>query len=139
MSLTLSTARERVSVHLNDVSQLIWTDLMLDTALRNALQAIGRVIGETLTLSGLDGASTTTLPEDDEHALVTGAVAYALTFRASGRFEDVRTEDDLSKAFADWAGAHMARFQTMLIRIKWHGHQTAPQSPYAGWEWEEST
>jgi hypothetical protein len=137
MSLTLSTAKERVGVHLNDVARLIWLEGMLETAIRNALQAIGRVLGESLTLSGLDGAGETTLPEDDEHILVTGAVAYALTFRASGRFEDARTKDDLPKAFGDWASAHMARFQTMLVQVKWDGHQKAAHPPYAGWEWEE--
>ena len=139
MSLILTTAKERVSVHLNDVARLIWSETMLETAIRDALQAIGRVTGETLTISGLDGAAETTLPEDNEHILVTGAVAYALTFRASGRFEDARTKDDLPEAFGDWASAHMARFQAMLIQVKWQKHQTAPQSPYAGWEWEERT
>ncbi len=70
MSLTLRPAKERVGVHLNDVARLIWSETMLETALREALQAIGRVLGEPLTLSGLDGASETTLPEDVEHILV---------------------------------------------------------------------
>ncbi len=139
MSLTLSTAKERVGVHLNDVARLIWSETMLETALREALQAIGRVLGEPLTLSGLDGASETTLPEDVEHILVSGAVAYALAFRASGRFEDARATENLPKALGDWATAHMARFQAMLVRVKWQGHQTAAQPPYAGWEWEERT
>ena len=139
MSLTLTTARERVSVHLNDTGQLIWSETMLDTALREALQAIGRVLGETLTLSGLDGAGETSLPDDAEHILITGAVAYALTFRASGRFEDARAAETLPKALGNWASAHMARFQAMLAQVKWQGHQTASQSPYAGWEWEERT
>ena len=137
MSLTLSTAKERVSVHLNDVARLIWSEVMLETAIREALQAVGRVVGETLTLSGLDGAGETLLPEDSEHILVTGAVAYALTFRANGRFEDARDADALPNAFGDWAGAHMARFQAMLVQVKWHGHQKAAHPPYTGWEWEE--
>jgi len=137
MSLTLSTAKERVGVHLNDTGRLIWSETMLETALREALQAVGRALGEPLTLSGLDGASETTLPEDVEHILVTGAVAYALTFRASGRFEDARAAESLPQALGDWASAHMARFQAMLVQVKWQGHQTAAQPPYAGWEWEE--
>ena len=137
MSLTLSTAKARVGVHLNDTGRLIWSETMLETAIREALQAVGRVLGESLTLSGLDGASATSLPDDVEPILVTGAVAYALTFRASGRFEDARTAESLPKSFSDWAGAHVARFQAMLAQVKWQGHQTASQSPYAGWEWEE--
>ena len=72
MSLTLTTAKARVGVHLNDTGQLIWSETMLETALREALQAIGRVLGETLTLSGLDGAGETSLPDDVEHILITG-------------------------------------------------------------------
>ncbi|MBG0785563.1 MAG: hypothetical protein H0S79_10720 [Anaerolineaceae bacterium] len=139
MSLTLSVAKARVSVHLNDTGQLIWSETMLETALREALQAVGRVLGEPLTLDGLDGAGETILPEDVEHILVIGAVTYALTFRASGRFEDARAAENLPEALGNWAGTHMARFQAMLAQVKRQGHQTAGQPPYAGWEWEEKT
>jgi hypothetical protein len=139
MSLTLTTAKARVGVHLNDTGRLIWSETMLETALREALQAIGRALGEALTLSGLDEAGETTLPEDVEHILVTGAVAYALTFRASGRFEDARAAENLPDALGNWAGAHMARFQAMLAQVKQQGHQTTGQPPYAGWEWEEES
>lgn len=136
--MTFETVKERVRCHLNDTASLIWTDAMLEEAVRSALQALSRVIDESFTLSGLDGAVETTLPEEDEHALVTGAVAYALTFRASGRFEDAALKGDLPAALMDWASAHMARFQAMLAQIKVRSHQESADVPYSEWEWEES-
>lgn len=134
MTMDYLTVKERVSCHLNDTSSLIWTDAMLESALRSALRALSRVYGETLTLAGLDGAEETTLPEEDEHVLIIGAVAYALTFRASGRFEDAVPDQELPEALADWATAHMARFQTLLAGIKVRTHQVSDQVPYSRWE-----
>jgi len=131
------TVSERVSCHLNDTGSLIWTDEMLETAIRSALQALSRVYGEILTLDGLDEAEETTLPEGDEHVLVTGAVAYALTLRASGRFEDAIPAQEAPESLADWATAHMARFQTMLAGVKVGSHQDSDQVPYSAWEWDE--
>ncbi len=137
MSLTLTMIEERVSCHLNDTGNLIWSEPMLETAIRSALLAIGRVLDDTLALAGLDGALETTLDEDDIQVLVVGAVAYALTFRASGRFEDARARAELPEKLADWATAHMARFQTMLAVIKRRTHQEAETAPYDQWAWEE--
>lgn len=137
MILTLALISERVSVHLNDASRLIWSEPMLTTAIRSALLAVGRVVGTPLTLSGLDGATETTLGEEDVQVLVSGAVAYALTLRASGRFEDARAQEDLPDALGSWASAHMARFQTMLAEVKVRWMQTAAEPPYSAWRWEE--
>jgi len=135
--MTFDIIKERVRCHLNDMGGLIWTDGMLEAAVRSALRAISRVYDEDFTLSGLDGALETTLPDEDEHALVTGAVAYALTFRASGRFEDAAQDQNLPSALANWASAHMARFQTLLAQCRRRTHQTSPDPPYSQWEWQE--
>jgi len=135
--MTFDIIKERVRCHLNDMGGLIWTDGMLEAAVRSALRAISRVYDEDFTLSGLDGALESTLPDEDEHALVTGAVAYALTFRASGRFEDAAQDQDLPSALANWASAHMARFQTLLAQSRGRSHQISPDPPYSQWEWQE--
>jgi hypothetical protein len=137
MTMTFDTIKERVRCHLNDTAGLIWTDAMLETAVRSALLALSRIYEEAFTLEGLDGALETTLPAEDEHALVTGAVAYALTFRASGRFEDASLNQELPAALADWGSAHMARFQTMLAGIRTREQQRSTEVPYSEWEWEE--
>jgi hypothetical protein len=129
--------KERVRCHLNDTAGLIWTDAMLGTAVRSAILALSQIYEEAFTLEGLDGALETTLPVEDEHALVTGAVAYALTFRASGRFEDASLNQELPTALADWASAHMARFQALLGEIRAREQQRSTEAPYSQWEWEE--
>jgi hypothetical protein len=135
--MNFETIQERVRCHLNDTAGLIWTDVMLATAVRSALQALSGIYEKAFTLEGLDGALETTLPMEDEHALVTGAVAYALTFRASGRFEDASLSQELPTALGDWASAHMARFQMMLASIRAREQQRSTEVPYSQWEWEE--
>ena len=137
MTATLSTLRDLVELHLSDVGNLIFSTEMLDEAIRSALSDLSEIYGSALTLAGLDGAEETTLPEEDEHVLIVGAVAYALTFRASGRFEDAVPDQTLPDAMADWATAHMARFKTMLAGVKERTHQEADQVPYSEWEWDE--
>lgn len=137
MSLTLTSIKPRVSAHLNDTGKLIWSAALLESAIRSSLLAIGRVLGESLRLEGLDGAVETTLADDHQHILVVGAVAYGLTLRATGRFDDARAREDLPDALASWASAHMARFRVMLGEVKAETHQKAETAPYDSWDWEE--
>lgn len=137
MSLTLTDIKTKVSAHLNDTGKLIWSDALLEAAIRSSLLAIGRILDEPLTLEGLDGAAATSLVDDHQHVLVVGAVAYALTLRATGRFDDARAKEDLPDALAAWASAHMARFQVMLGEVKASSHQKAATVPYDHWDWEE--
>lgn len=137
MTLDLATVCTRVSHHLDDTARLIWSDAMLEAAVRESLDAIGRVLGESLALAGLDGAAETTLPADQQQLLVVGAVAHALSFRASGRFEDARARETLPEALAEWASDHMARFETLLAQARLAAHQQAATPPYGEWEWEE--
>lgn len=139
MSLTLTDIKTQVSGQLNDAGKLIWTDALLETAIRSALQAIGRVQGGALTLTELDGAAETTLAEGHQPVLVLGAVAHALNLRVTGRFEDARASEDLPDGLADWAEKQMARFERLLGEVRAQAHQTAEGAPYAPWDWEEAT
>ncbi|MCB2210187.1 hypothetical protein KQH62_04775 [bacterium] len=138
MTLDLTSVRTAVSQRLDDANRLIWSDVMLDAAVRDSLGAIGRALGDRLTLSGLDEAEETTLPADHQQLLVVGAVAYALTFRVSGRFEDAGARDTPPAALADWAEAQMAHFLALLRQTKRDAHQQAGSAPYGEWEWEDA-
>jgi hypothetical protein len=139
MTLDLTAVRTEVSQHLDDTGRLIWSDVMLDAAVRDSLGSIGRVMGEELTLSGLDDAEETTLPAGHQLLLVAGAVAYALSFRVSGRLEDARAREALPAALADWASEQMGRFESLLQQAKTDAHQQAKSPPYGEWEWEDET
>ena len=135
--MNLTEIRTEVSLHLNDPSQLIWTETLLDAAIRAALEALGRALGGAFALEGLDGALETTLDGSHRQVLVAGAVAYALALRVSGRFEDARAGEDLPDRRADWAGIQMARFEKLLGQVRVQSHQTAETAPYDPWDWEE--
>lgn len=137
MSLTLAIVKDRVALHLDDAAHLVWSDAMLESAARTALADISSVSGETLTLSGLDGAAETSLPPEDDPVLVAGAVAYALSFRVAGRFEDARAHEGLPAALSVFAAQSMARFQSLLAGVKSRRHHTSPDVPYTEWPWEE--
>jgi hypothetical protein len=137
MSMTLAEVRAQVSVHLNDTGKLIWTDTLLDSSIRCALQALGHALGEVLNLEDLDGAVETTLAEEYQQALVIGAVAHALNLRVTGKFEDARAGEAPMGELADWAERQMARFERLLVGIRLQSHQTAVGGPYEAWEWEE--
>jgi hypothetical protein len=138
MPLTLTDTRTLVATRLSDPNNLIYSLETIDESIRSALSDISRVSGAVLTLSGLDEAAETTLPEQDEHALIAGAVAYALTFHASGRFDDAVPHPDLPDGLAGWAEEQMKHFQTLLTGIKARIHQTSSDVPYSPWEWDET-
>ncbi len=138
MPLTLTDLRTHIAARLSDPSNLIYSLTLLDESIRAALYDISRVSGAVLTLSGLDEAAETTLPPEDEHALIAGAVAYALTFHSSGRFDDAVPNQNLPDDLAGWAEQQMKHFQTLLAGIKARIHQNSSEVPYSQWEWDES-
>jgi hypothetical protein len=138
MPLTLTDIRTHLATRLSDPSNLIYSLNLLDESIRSALADISRVSGAALTLTDLDGALETTLPPEDEHALITGAVAYALIYHASGRFDDAVPDQDLPIEISEWAEKQMSHFLSLLSGIKKRIHQTSEDIPYSQWDWDES-
>ncbi len=150
MSFTLTLARTAVKEHLVDHNNLTWSNNAIDEALRSALREISRICGQSLTLEGLDGAAATTLDPLDDQILVDGAVAYALTQRASRRFEEASPEKELPPDFAAYATARMQVFHSQLTILDLRVRAAAAQqrledlqkstdTPYDQWEWDEGS
>ena len=118
MALTLATAKTSIEIHLHDVSNLIFSETTLEEAIRSALRALNRIRDDTLTISGLDGAASTTVTTTDEQAIIEGGVAYALTFRAVGLFDEPTPEEDLPEEFADLAQKRMNAFLSLLTSLE---------------------
>ena len=118
MALTLATAKTSIEIHLYDVSNLIFSETTLEEAIRSALRALNRIRDDTLTISGLDGAASTTVTTTDEQAIIEGGVAYALTFRAVGLFDEPTPEEDLPEEFADLAQKRMNAFLSLLTSLE---------------------
>ena len=118
MSLTLATAKTSIEIHLQDISNLVFSETTLEEAIRSALRALNRIRDATLTISGLDGAVSTTVTATDEQAIIEGGVAYALTFRAVGLFDEPTPDQDLPEEYADLARKRMNDFLSLLTSLE---------------------
>jgi len=118
MSLTLASAKTSIEIHLQDISNLIFSDITIEEAIRSALRALNRIRDDTLTISGLDGAASTTVTTTDEQAIIEGGVAYALTFRAVGLFDEPTPDEDLPEEFSDLAQKRMNSFLSLLTSLE---------------------
>ena len=118
MSLTLATAKTSIEIHLQDISNLIYSETTLEEAIRSALRALNRIRDDTLTISGLDGASSTTVTTTDEQAIIEGGVAYAMNYRAVGLFDEPTPDEDLPEEFSDLAQKRMNDFLSLLTALE---------------------
>ncbi len=139
MSVTLSSVKAQLEEYLSDKSNLVWSSTTLEEALRTSLAALSNVYGEALTLSGLDGASSTTFDDVDTHVLVSGGAAFAVRFRVMGRFEEASPENLQPEEMAKWAVETMNKFQSDLTLVRMRRFQQSVDHPYSAWNWEEGT
>ena len=118
MALILTTTKTSVEIHLQDISNLIFSDTSIEEAIRSALRAMSRVYETALTLNGLDGAVSNNFDETDNQVLIDGAVAYSLVFRAIHRFDEATSETDLPPDFSSLAQARMNDFYALLTQVE---------------------
>ena len=97
MTITLTSVRDQVETRLQETANLIFSTDTIDEALRGSLYELSSSYGAAQTLSGLDGASSTTFEDQDLNTLILGAVAYALRFRLVGKFEEASPIHHLTK------------------------------------------
>ena len=84
------------------------------------------------TLNGLDGAGTTTLPDEHISLIVTGAAAQAALIYAQSIGATVNVDGWTPRRFNDWAEIKYAEFKTGLARIAArHAAQKAGIAPIA--------
>jgi len=137
LSATLSTARDQVEIRLQETANLIFSTDSIDEALRASLAEFSGPYGSTQTLSGLDGASSTSFEDQDLNTLIIGAVAYVLRFRLVGKFEEASPIREHPEDLAKWATEFMNEFPSQLITIRLRFFQNADDSPFSQWEWDE--
>ncbi len=137
MAITLTTIRAQVETQLMDVANLTWSDDTINEAIRQALADLSRIYGELQTLDLLDGATETTFDDLDQQPLVLGAVAYSLTYRVIGRFEEATPEPKLAAQLADFAQSLMSEFQGQLVQTQLRRFQESTYPIYDQWHWNE--
>lgn len=123
----------RLRAGLMDTSAVIWGTAEVEEALRQALADMCQASGEFYTLSGLDGAISTTLPGVYFALLVRGGLAYALLSRAAERVDAFNYQANLSADALAVSAAAMQRFEaglTALGLLRLSTMQTTPNAPF---------
>jgi hypothetical protein len=137
MTATLSTARDQVEIHLQDLTNLIWSTTTIDEAMRAALAELGNAYGASLSLEGLDGALLTTYDELDHNTLLVGTVAYALRFRLVDKIDLASPTRVENQVLLKHAALQMAMFQSLLTQVRLRRFAVSGDCPYSQWEWDE--
>ncbi len=137
MPPTLSTVRDQLENRLSDATNLIFSNAVLDEAIRAALNEISNAYGTAVTLNGLDTAVATTFDEIDLNTLIVGAMAYACRFRLIGKFEEASPVREHPDDLANWATQFMQDFLALTTQIRLRKFQEATTDPHSAWDWEE--
>ena len=87
-------------------------------AIRQALGQINAAFSATYTLSGLDGAATSTLPESYVSALLLGASAFILDFAIRSRLVGYHNTPEVSEKLVPGAERLKQEFQVALERLR---------------------
>lgn len=123
----------RLRAGLVDTSSAVWGTAELDEALLQALADMSRAAAVEYTVDGLAGALVTNLPAAHFAALVRGAIAYALLWRAAERVDAYNYQAGLSADALAAAAAVMRRFEESLLSLisqRTAAMQTAIDTPY---------
>ena len=86
--------------------------------IRQALGQINAAFTAKFTISGLDGAVDTSLPESYDTALLLGASAFILDFSIRSRFIGYHDTPEVSEKLVPWAEKMKEEFQAALDRLR---------------------
>lgn len=87
-------------------------------AIRQALGQINAAFAATYTISGLDGAVSTTLPESYISTLLMGASAFILDFTIRSRLVGYHDTPEVSEKLVPWAEKIKKEFEIVLDRLR---------------------
>lgn len=113
MAFDYATTLGRVRAFVMDAGSAIWADADLQGAIRIAVGETSLYAGSALTLSGLDGAGSTTVPAALETALIIGSAGYAAAARTADRAENFELAGE-ADALAAWGSARLRDWRGML-------------------------
>lgn len=136
--MDLEVMRGRLATSLADDATLIYTQAILDEAIRRALSDIAEVYGFELFLEGLDEADETNLDDADLNCLLVGASGYAVNTMLASRFNH-HTPSIQADVNVMMRGASLLKdFERMLEDLRVDDLQTSDSPPYSKFEWDES-
>jgi hypothetical protein len=113
MAFDYATTLSRLRAFLMDSGSTIWTDADLQGSIRLAVQEVSLYNAAAVTLSGLDGAGSTTVSAVLEGGLLVGAAGYAATARSGDRAETFELAGEAGVMLA-WGSARLEEWRSML-------------------------
>jgi len=134
MTTTASDIRDRLEFLLMDAQNLTWDANTLDEALRQALSQFNAVSGQNAALSGLNGASVTTLATGDEALIVLGAAGFAALSRTAGSAVRLGLAGEAADRLLTWGRTQQARFDLCLAAVRLRQLQASAAAPYSVYE-----
>jgi hypothetical protein len=113
MAFDYATTLSRLRIFLMDSGSSVWADTDLQTAIRLGVGEVSLYNGAAVTLSGLDGAVTTTVATVLEAGLLVGAAGYAATARSVDRAEAYELGGE-SSVLLSWGVSRLEEWRAML-------------------------
>ena len=115
---TLIEIEDRVSTLLLDMTHLNFTMVVIDEGIRQALMEYSKASGQAETLAGLDGAVSTTLPEQDSGMIVLGAAGFIASAKGVDRKESFNLDGQIAPQVAQLGERFLARFQALILTVR---------------------
>lgn len=118
MSIDYQTIEGRVAILLQDLTRLTFSSELLCEGIRMALREYSAVSGQPETLSGLDDAGLTSIPEHDCGILVLGAAGYIAAAKTIDRQEHFNPQPELPQGVTSLGSRLLQRFDRLLGTVK---------------------
>jgi hypothetical protein len=118
MSSSYTSIEQRVSVLLADLTQLNYSSGLLEEGIRMAVREYSLASGMPETLSGLDSASQTSIPETDCGMIVLGAAGYTAACKTLDRKQQFNLEDRTPQAVTELGRRLLQRFDRLLGTVR---------------------
>jgi Asp/Glu/hydantoin racemase len=118
MSSTLTSIQQRVSVLLADLTHLNYSNELITEGIRLAVLEYSRACGTDETLTGLDGASATSIPENDCGIIVLGASGFTASCKTLDRQQQFNLEDGSPEAVSQLGQRLVQRFDRLLGTVR---------------------
>ncbi len=134
MNTTLETIEQRVSVLLQDLTQLTFTSQLVVEGIRMAIKEYSLASGQVESLAGLDDAVLTSVPEYDCGILVLGAAGYIAAAKTMDRKESFNLVDQLPEAVTNLGTRLLLRFDRLLGTVRSARMRASDVAPWGdGW------
>ena len=131
---TLTGIEERVSTLLLDMTHLNFTLDVIDEGIRLALMDYSKASGQTETISGLDDAAVTSLPELDSGLIVLGAAGFAASAKGIDRKESFNLDGQISPQVQQLGERFLDRVRMLIFTVRCDRMRSADVQPWgAGW------